>query len=79
MIEDKTRQDNIKKWREAALKDISRLVDHREIGANSEAKIVVVRDTLTNLMHWCDEHKINFEGQLAVAKHHFEKELEGEI
>lgn len=66
---------NLKKteWRNRALANVEKIID---CGAVDE-KEVVVRDTLCNLIHWCDEHGIAFLHELHVAEGNFASEKLG--
>jgi len=61
----------IKEWRQRALTHVRPLLDH------VDEDEVVVRDTIANLMHWCDERSIDFEDELRIARANFEAEIAG--
>jgi hypothetical protein len=71
--EEKYRKGKIKEWRERAIDNVQQIID---TGAVDEEE-VVVRDTICNLMHWCDELKIDFTEELRSAGMHFDAEIEG--
>jgi len=37
----------------------------------------VVRDTLANLMHWCEDKGIDFSNEMRIAQEFFDAEVEG--
>lgn len=73
MTEKAYRQKRAREWRERAIKNINTIIKSKSVDEDS----VVVRDTIANLMHWCDEKDIDFEYELVVARDFFEAEKEG--
>jgi len=73
MVFDMTEED-AKRSRDNAICTVQKIIDTKLV---DEAE-VVVRDTIANLMHWCDANGIDFEYELAAAHgfHACEKEDE---
>ena len=71
--EEEYRKEKAKEWRDRALRGVQAIIDAEAV----DEEEVVVRDTICNLMHWCDEKGIDFQGELGCAGRHFEVELTG--
>ena len=65
------RQRLITEWRERAIKNIESII------FAVDAEDVVVRDTVTNLLHWCNAKEVDFENELRIARDNFEAEVAG--
>ena len=59
--------------REESISKIQKIIDLKLVDEGD----CVVRDTLANLMHWCDLYDINFESELRVGRdfHDMEKDV----
>ena len=75
--EEREEQEYLKKnrveWRNNALNHVRGIIDNDLV----DDRDVVVRDTLTNLMHWCADVGLDFADELRVAKSTFEAEVAG--
>ena len=64
---------NKSEWRARAISNVETLIRSGTV----DDEEVVVRDTVTNLMHWCKDKGIDFTNELRVANINFDAELEG--
>lgn len=65
------REAQVKEYHERAVKCVEQIlhaVDEDE---------VVVRDTIANLMHWCDAKNLDFDNELRIARDNYYAEKEG--
>jgi len=66
------REERKEEWRNRALECVKTIIENKAVDDDE----VVVRDTLCNLMHWCDEHDVDFDQELVTAHMNFEAECE---
>jgi len=71
MVEDMT-NDQASESRANSIRTVQTIIECRLVDEGE----CVVRDTIANLMHWCDARGMDFEHELAMARdfHHMEKE-----
>jgi len=68
-------EQNRHEWHARAMDNVQMII---KCGAVDEVE-AVVRDTICNLMHWCDELGIDFGNELRIAGAAFEAEKAGTI